>query len=158
MEKLTHQEFIKKFGEGVKKLDLNRSLTQPEPLKLFDVFGTRYLAATHEDFKYNLENFVGKAIDWEYNEPYWTKVGVSLESIKDSVIDITSVVEDLEAEEEEVTNEDSKQPDWDWIGTLKNKKYDKVELDNYAMKEFNIKLNQRNTLENMIADFKGQIK
>lgn len=46
---------------------------------------------------------------------------------------------------------------WDWINSLENKKYDKIKLDEFASEKFNIKLNQKNTLQNMILDFKNQL-
>ncbi|UUW39738.1 hypothetical protein VP14_051 [Vibrio phage VPMCC14] len=48
--------------------------------------------------------------------------------------------------------------DWEWINSLENKKYDKEKLDVYAEEKHNIKLNKRNTLENMITDFKEQLE
>jgi hypothetical protein len=66
----------------------------------------------------------------------------------------TVITEDTEEEEEEKENKDV---DWDMINKLENKKYDKVKLDEYAEKEFGIKLNQRNTLANMIKDLEDQL-
>jgi len=48
--------------------------------------------------------------------------------------------------------------DWKWIESLKNNKEDKVKLDEYAQKEFNIELKRSMTLKNMIADFKEQLE
>lgn len=47
--------------------------------------------------------------------------------------------------------------DWDMINNLKDNKYGKIELDEYAENNFGIKLNRRNTLENMIKDLKEQL-
>lgn len=47
--------------------------------------------------------------------------------------------------------------DWDWINSLQNKKYDKEALDKWCEKELSIKLNKRNTIENMIIDLKTQL-
>ncbi len=47
--------------------------------------------------------------------------------------------------------------DWDWINSLQNKKYDKEALDVWCEKELSIKLNKRNTIENMIVDLKTQL-
>ena len=48
--------------------------------------------------------------------------------------------------------------DWEWVDGLKNTKYDKIELDNYAETKFEIKLNRKNTMANMILDFKSQLE
>jgi hypothetical protein len=67
-------------------------------------------------------------------------------------------------EEESVVTEDvekvfaDKEPDWDWIATLENKKWDKEKLDTYAEEQFYIKLKKTMKLENMVADFKDQLE
>ncbi|CAH9011347.1 conserved hypothetical protein [Vibrio phage 249E41-1] len=151
--KLKHEEFLKEFAQG--SIDLNRMLVQDNPLKVFDVFGTHYTATTHEGLKFNLEKLTKKDLsEWTYEEPYWISGSVKEVIVEDVVPEITidEVVEDLH-----VDTAPESEVDWDWVSTLKNKKYDKQELDSYASDKFDIKLNQRNTLDNMIADFKSQL-
>ncbi|HHB9680437.1 TPA: hypothetical protein ACOAY7_002820 [Vibrio cholerae] len=62
--------------------------------------------------------------------------------------------ENQAAEEKVVEVVAAKEPDWKWIESLSNTKEDKLALDQYAAEEFDIQLNKRNTLENMIVVFK----
>lgn len=65
-------------------------------------------------------------------------------------VEVPVVVE----EGEEMT--DKKEVDWDWVGTLSNNKFGKIKLDEYAA-GFDCNLNRRNTIDNMIEDFKTQL-
>ena len=47
--------------------------------------------------------------------------------------------------------------DWSWINSLQNTKKDKEELDMYAERDLGIKLNRRNSIDNMIKDLKEQL-
>ena len=77
-------------------------------------------------------------------------------NIEDMMQQVNDLTVDSEFDEVEVS--DKVQPDWEWIGTLENKKYDKEKLDVYAEENFNIQLNKRNTLENMVKDFKESLQ
>lgn len=72
-------------------------------------------------------------------------------------LDVEQPVVNPTVAEDKVITTETKEVDWDMIEALENKKYDKIKLDEYAEKEFGIKLNQRNTLSNMIKDFKDQL-
>ena len=147
--KIKHEDFITKFATS--NIDVNRALVQDNPLKLFDVFGTHYTATTFEGFKHNLEKLTRQDLSsWKYEEPYWI-LGV-----------VDEVVEELPAElppveEIKVPTSIETEVDWEWISSLENKKYDKQKLDKYADENFSIKLNQRNTVDNMILDLKNQL-
>lgn len=165
--KLTHQDFIKRFGTG-NRIDLNRTLVQDEKFKLFDIFGTNFIASAYDGFKYNLENLTGQTLSgWNYEDPYWVFTGESPSVVEEDTITsedvITEEIEPVIVNEIKVIDTETSVieevlVDWDWINSLENKKYHKEELDKYAEEKFKIKLNKRNTLENMIADFKSQLK
>lgn len=76
-------------------------------------------------------------------------------TIDDSVAVEGLLTEDILTEEQ--SPEGHSTIDWDWINSLQNKKYDKEALDEWCEKELSIKLNKRNTIENMIVDLKTQL-
>ncbi len=156
-DKLTHKDFLKTFAS--KNIDVNRVSVQDNPFKLFDVFGTHYTATTYEGFKYNLEKLSGKDLSsWSFEEPCWVKFSDKVAE----VVEVVEVVTTLEEVKEVVTEGEisltENKVDWEWVQSLKNKKYDKEDLDKYAESKFGIKLNRRNTIENMIEDFKFQLE
>lgn len=67
---------------------------------------------------------------------------------------VTVEKEDL-VETEEVSEDYG--VDWEWVGSLKNSKYDKIALDEYAAEKFDITLNRVMKIENMIKDFKEKL-
>lgn len=73
--------------------------------------------------------------------------------IQEDILDVEPIVS-----EEETVTEESVDVDWGWVEGLKNTKYDKIELDNYAETKFDIKLKRTNTMPNMILDFKAQLE
>ena len=85
----------------------------------------------------------------------YSKVDYFNTELPSTVIEEDAVEEEIVVEEVNPTIEHN--VDWDMINGLVNKKFDKIALDDYASAEFGIKLNQRNTLENMIVDFKAQL-
>lgn len=76
-----------------------------------------------------------------------------VEDIEMEVVDIVST-EVVEDEAPVVV----KEPDWEWIATLKNNKDDKLALDKYAEAEFGISLNRQMKLDNMIKAFKEELE
>lgn len=147
--KIKHEDFIAKFATS--NIDVNRALVQDNPLKLFDVFGTHYTATTFEGFKHNLEKLTRQDLSsWKYDEPYWIS-GVVEEVVEELPAELPPV------EEIKVPTSIETEVDWEWISSLENKKYDKQKLDKYADENFSIKLNQRNTVDNMILDLKNQL-
>lgn len=164
MKKYTSQEFIEHMGGFSKKINVGRS-TKAQDLTFFDVFGTRYAASTGDGMLYNLANFVGKeTLVWDWEAPYWVS-GKEEEVVSPKATPVLkkALEEVTEPVKEEVVinaevKEDKKQPDWDWISSLENKKFDKVKLDEYAESEFGIKLARNKTLENMVKDLKAALE
>jgi hypothetical protein len=76
---------------------------------------------------------------------------------EDELISLTPPTEEAVVTEDVEKVVADKEPDWDWIATLTNSSPSKKSLDEYAEKEFDVSLNRRNTLDNMIADFKDQL-
>lgn len=56
-----------------------------------------------------------------------------------------------------VVNEGTLDVDWAWINSLQNTKKDKEELDMYAERDLGIKLNRRNSIDNMVKDLKDKL-
>lgn len=154
--KIKHEDFITKFATN--NIDVNRALVQDNPLKLFDVFGTHYTATTFEGFKHNMEKLTRQDLSsWKYEEPYWISgVVEAVDVVVEKVVEELPV-ELTPAEEIKALTSVETEIDWGWIGSLENKKYDKQKLDKYADENFSIKLNQRNTVDNMILDLKNQL-
>lgn len=158
-------EFIKEISKSCSKLDHVRTIYNDDNLCVFDNFGTRY-KATDSTHLLGILSYLGADVNsWTYEEPMWSKKDASLSKEKSTSEHKQQHQEEKKAKqfEEKVESESSDkgekvEPDWKWIESLQNKKYDKEAFDEYAEKEFKIKLNKRNTLENMIADFKSQLK
>lgn len=156
MRKYTSEEFIEYMGGLTGKINVGRSL-KASPLTFFDVYGTKYAATTGDGMLFNLAPFVGKeTLEWKWDEPHWVKEGVEIKL--SPVVEKTPEVVKKEVVVEKEIKSDKPQPDWEWVSTLENKKYDKVKLDEYAEKEFGVKLARNKSLENMIKDFKEAVE
>jgi hypothetical protein len=83
---------------------------------------------------------------------FWDDKSEEVKEIKIEEEVTPEVLISLEAEQEE-----SVSLDLSWLDGLENNKKSKDKLDKYAEDEHGIKLNRRNTLENMIKDFKKQL-
>jgi hypothetical protein len=136
------------------RLDKHRSANFLGEYGCADVFGGTYLGNTSGDLLDNLKYLGVDVSEWSYIDGYWMKGDT------ESVVEEVTIpeAEDLVVEEKSPEIESTEEVDWEWINTLENKKYDKVKLDEYAAEKFDIKLNQRNTIENMIIDFKTQLE
>ncbi len=133
-------EFYRDVMKVVPELNLNNSL------KLLDQ--SFYVG---EEF-YNTP-FINMALE-SFNE----LAGKEVFSVKKSsvyneqyAIFFPNGVAALEAIVEEV-----KEVDWEWVESLKNSKADKIKLDEYA-EGFDVKLNQSNTIANMVKAFKKEL-
>ena len=150
-KQMSKRQLISCLNTGTSKLDVNMTANYVGEFGCADVFGTKFVGNNSEDLLNNLSKLGINISGVSYQEPFWY-IGESVEEY------IEPVVEDVvveETQEEVVQLEEEKTIDWDWIDTLKNNKSDKATLDKYA-EDFNIKLNQRNSLKNMIIDLKEQ--
>lgn len=154
------KQIIKQVNNG--KIDENITNNFLGEYDVADVFGTRYRNVTAEGFINSLKdlgiygirtNGGGYSFEGMVNATPKTPV------IEDVIVDVVEEVKVAEVAvvEAEVVAQEKKEVDWEMINSLENKKYDKIKLDKYAEENFGIKLNQRNTLENMIKDFKSQL-
>lgn len=79
----------------------------------------------------------------------------------ESAVNEAEIIEEVIVEKEAVieTKEVSEDygVDWEWVESLKNSKYDKIALDEYAAEKFDITLNRVMKIENMIKDFKEKL-
>ncbi|UZV41201.1 hypothetical protein vBVpaMR16F_135 [Vibrio phage vB_VpaM_R16F] len=153
-----------------KGLDFNRTLRLP--MCSFSVDGEDFISHDSKSFLVKLNDKFGLDYDvvrsqrrgqkftliwWESDE---TKPEDKKEDLTKEVVEDVSddTAEEVLDEEVEASEESSSEVDWEWVNSLENKKYDKEKLDKYAEEKFSISLNRRNTLENMIVDFKDQLK
>ena len=134
-------------------IDVNISACTMGEFGLSDKFGTKHRGDCAEDLIASLVKLGADVSELTYTPPYWSfdKVDDVIEEVESPVeteIQVDQVVEDVSLEKE-----DTPLVDWEWIKTLKNNRQGKIDLDEYA-KIYNVKLNQRSTLKNMIANFK----
>ena len=142
-----------------KGLNFNRTLRLP--MCSFSVDGEDFISHDSKSFlvklndKFDLDYDVVRSQrrGQKFTLIWWESDETKPEDKKEDLI--KEVLEDEEVEDSE---EASSEVDWEWINSLENKKYDKEKLDKYAEEKFSISLNRRNTLENMIVDFKEQLK
>ena len=122
---------------------------------LNDNFGTNYYpqACTNFGEVYTISTKTEPLVKEEFTKAEETV----LDETSGGFLDLLSLDVDNTEGEWVATVSDTPAVDWDMLNSLENKKYDKIKLDEYAEKGFNIKLNQRNTLANMIEDFKEQL-
>ena len=151
-KQMSKRQLISCLNIGTSKLDVNMTANYVGEFGCADVFGTKFTGNNSEDLLGNLSKLGIDIGEVSYQEPFWY-IGESVEEYVESVVQEAVVsVPDVPIVETEVTNE-TETPDLEWVSTLKNNKEDKAKLDVYAEK-FNVKLNQRNTLKNMVSDFK----
>jgi hypothetical protein len=136
-------EFYRDVMKVVPELNLNQSL------KLLD-------QSFYVGDKYYNTPFINKALE-SFND----LAGKEVFSVKKSSVyneqyaiffpnGVASLEESLDEILEEVV------VDWEWVESLKSNKADKQKLDVYA-EDFGVKLNQANTLANMIKAFKKEL-
>lgn len=165
-KEMTKNKLVKALNTVGTKLDTNMTGNYMGEFGCADIFGTKYKGTNPTDLLSNMKALGVDVSGVSYDKPFWY-IGEVLEEgipVKEEPLDDT--VEDEPVEEvfeaplpveDNLVSEPSvvEDPDWEWISTLKNNKTDKVKLDAYAEK-FNVKLNQRSTLSNMISDFKDK--
>lgn len=150
-------------------LDFNRTLRLP--MCSFSVDGEDFISHDSKSFLLKLNDKFGLDYDvvrsqrrgQKFTLIWWESDETKPEDKKEELVKV--VIEDALEDVEEVVDtkveaseEASLEVNWEWISSLENKKYDKEKLDQYAEEKFSISLNRRNTLENMIVDFKEQLK
>ena len=128
--------------------NLTKTKTIPEEFSYANHYGSKCVFDSQEDLEKQLERL---GYHREDIQDLWFG---EFEYVDEDEVEIDEAEEDEEAEGEVeyVT------PDWEWIESLENKKDHKIELDEYADKEFGVKLNRQNKIDNMIKDFKSQLE
>lgn len=172
----TKKEFLKSLKSRL--INVTISVNNMTEFSLADNFGTKYKLSTPEAFLERVSLITKKDLsDFTYSSPYWTNepsqvVVEPQEQASESVLEeseasvpqveetfseaVTEVIEEPIVEAL-LASEEPKQPDWKWIESLENNKEDKLLLDDYADKEFSIKLSRTKKLSNMIIDFKAAL-
>lgn len=151
------------------RIDQNATLVIPRSSFIAD--NTEYYCSTYYDTLENFNKLFGTdflVMDSVFASKHYFTIARPdrNESIEPAKIASTPLEpEDIEeggdilslTVEDEAPVVETKQPDWDWIETLQNKKFDKIKLDEYIEEEFGIKLKRNMTLSNMIKDLKEQL-
>jgi len=160
--KMDKKEFILSLNEC--KVDKNITINFMDEFGVADKFGSKFFTKTPDTMLTVLRQLGADVSDVSYKDDKWFKgytvsesfVEVKEEVVQETPVETTGVVqEDSVVTLEEV--QDKPDVDWEWISTLKNNTPSKKELDKYAKDKFNIDLNRRMTLENMVADLKTQL-
>lgn len=150
-------------------LDLNKTLMMR--ILSFADQEKQYLNYSMKDFAESMNSRFGTNINPTLSNYRGQKVTLFFGEVEESpkaeplieleptqeVVDVEEVVlekEDL-VETEEVSEDYG--VDWEWVESLKNSKYDKIALDEYASEKFDITLNRVMKVENMIKDFKEKL-
>lgn len=141
--KMDKKEFILSLNEC--KVDKNITINFMDEFGVADKFGSKFFTKTPDTMLTVLRQLGADVSGVVYKDAKWTTSDFSVEVVKEDVV-VTP---------EEV--KDKPDVDWEWISTLKNNTPSKKELDKYAKDKFNIDLNRRMTLENMVADLKTQL-
>ena len=161
--KMGKKEFILSLNEC--KVDKNITINFMDEFGVADKFGSKFFTKTPDTMLTVLRQLGANVSDVSYKDDKWLKGEIvsdsSVEVVKEEVVKETPVegTEVIEENEGIVLEEVQDKPDvdWEWIATLKNNTPSKKELDKYAKEKFNIDLNRRMTLENMVADLKTQL-
>lgn len=157
--KMDKKEFILSLNEC--KVDKNITINFMDEFGVADKFGSKFFTKTPDTMLTVLRQLGADVSGVVYKEDKWVTSDFSVEEVKEDVVvetpvEYTEVIEyDSVVTPEEV--KDKPDVDWGWISTLKNNTPSKKELDKYAKDKFNIDLNRRMTLENMVADLKTQL-
>ncbi len=115
--------------------------------------GLSFLIRMDDSFEYKEEEVhTNKQITEDLkNAPSLTESLISL--------DVDQGAEEThETVKQEDTTSDTVAPDWDYVASIKNNKYGKKELETYAKDKFDVELDCRRSLVNMIGDFKTATK
>lgn len=157
--KMDKKEFILSLNEC--KVDKNITINFMDEFGVADKFGSKFFTKTPDTMLTVLRQLGADVSGAAYKDNKWMTGDSSVEEVKEDVV-VETPVEYAEVIEEDhvVTSEevqDKPDVDWEWISTLKNNTPSKKELDKYAKDKFNIDLNRRMTLENMVADLKTQL-
>tara|TARA_Y100001956_G_C4125696_1_gene189942 strand:- start:860 stop:1294 length:435 start_codon:yes stop_codon:yes gene_type:complete len=138
-------EFFSFLNSIKNNFNLLKTANIPEEFSYADHYGSKYIFNSQEALEKQLK-----------------VVGYRQEDIEDLWFGEFEYVDEDEIKDGEDGDEDGEveyvTPDWEWIESLENKKDHKIELDEYADKEFGIKLNRQNKIDNMIKDFKAQLE
>ena len=157
--KMDKKEFILSLNEC--KVDKNITINFMDEFGVADKFGSKFFTKTPDTMLTVLRQLGADVSGVVYKDDKWTTSDFSVEVVKEDVVvetpvEYAEVIEDDSAVTPEEV-QDKPDVDWEWISTLKNNTPSKKELDKYAKDKFNIDLNRRMTLENMVADFKTQL-
>jgi len=151
-------EYLQPQCEG---LDFNRTLRLP--ICSYSINDEDFIFHNSKDFLVSLNKRFGLNYDEVRSQRRGQKFTlIWWEEDKEQVVNKSEESSEVVIEESIIGTEpeaasEAPDVDWEWVESLENKKYDKEKLDKYAEDKFNISLNRRNTLENMIIDFKGQL-
>lgn len=167
---MNKKEFITSLNDC--RVDKNITINFMNEFSVADKFGSKYFNTEHKGMIKILRQLGANVNDVSYVDGKWyqgeapesasepveelidTITLVEEESVSEDVVEVLEeVVEVVEVEE----TTEAPEIEWDWINSLSNTKKDKSALDDWAEVTFNIKLNKRNTLPNMIADLKEQL-
>jgi len=160
--KMGKKEFILSLNEC--KVDKNITINFMDEFGVADKFGSKFFTKTPDTMLTVLRQLGADVSDVSYKDDKWFKgdtVSESFVEVKEEVMQETTVKATVVVHEDSVVTfeevQDKPDVDWEWISTLKNNTPSKKELDKYAKEKFNIDLNRRMTLENMVADLKTQL-
>lgn len=151
-------EYLQPQCEG---LDFNRTLRLP--ICSYSINDEDFIFHNSKDFLVSLNKRFGLNYDEVRSQRRGQKFTlIWWEDDKDQAVKKSEETSEVVIEESIIDTEletasESPDVDWEWIESLTNTKPSKKALDEYAEKEFGLSLNRRNTLENMIIDFKEQL-
>lgn len=154
-EKLTKRQMIMKLNPC--KIDTNITANFMGEFDVADVFGSKIKCGSASKLLSTLKQLGADIEGITYEDPFWYLGSKIVEDIiEDDLVEeiVETPLEDTLIEE--VTTKEENTVDWEFIASLSNTKTDKIKLDEYAML-FNVKLNQSNTIKNMVKDFKKQL-
>lgn len=159
---MNKKEFISSLNEC--KVDKHITINFMDDFGVADKFGGRHVNHTADKMLTTLRSLGAHVGEVSYVNGEWVE-GEDIKVVDEPVIEekeetpveVTEVVEEVEPESDEAVSETIPEVDWGWVSTLKNNTPSKKELDKYAKEKFNLDLNRRMTLENMIVDFKTQL-
>lgn len=152
-KEMTKNKLVQALNTVGTTLDTNLTCNFMGEFGCADVFGTKYYGSTSVDLLDNLKALGVDVNGVHYKEPFWF---IGDTPVVELVKEVVTEDKPVELVEPEKVVEESTSPDWEWISTLNNNKKDKNTLDVYAEK-FDVRLNQRNTLKNMVSDFKSKL-
>ena len=160
---------IKKFANKVKfweyiysldnKIDFRNTIKSPNFCFYYD--GEKKVTNGIKTTLKELNALMGTHFDEKVSIATGNKVTLFITTESAVVKEAEKSLENVLQEDSEVlttVEDNNKTPDWAWIKSLADTPEDKKILDDYAEKEFSIKLKRNMKISNMIKSFKKQLK